>query len=114
MEYVYICPRCNKDIIYKSESGFQKAKEKQQLCRDCRDVIKGEAGEYYRACPKCEKIIYYKRKSDLQKAIKNNCACLSCSDNSGKFKKGELQIRSNNVAENSLDRLLDLSLQSFY
>lgn len=114
MNYIYICPRCSKEIVYKTLGRFERAKLNQVLCRDCKDVVRGEAGEYTRNCPECGKVIYYKRKSDLLKAVKIGSKCLSCADNAGKFKKGELQITSNNVAENKLDSLLDLSLQSFY
>lgn len=114
MEYIHICPKCKKEIVYKQKSNWEKAEKEGSLCSWCKDIVKGEAGEYNRPCPKCGKLIYYKRKSDLDKAIRANTKCLSCSDNSGKYKKGELQIRSNNISENNLDKLLDLSLQSFY
>lgn len=114
MEYIHICPRCNKEIVYKQKWSWEKAEKENSLCSNCKDLVKGEAGEYNRPCPECGKLIYYKRKSDLNWATKHNTKCLSCSNNSGKFKVGELHITSNNVAENNLDKLLDLSLQSFY
>lgn len=114
MEYIHICPKCKKEIVYKQKWSWEKVEKENSLCSWCKDIVKGEAGEYNRPCPKCGKLIYYKRKSDLDKAIRANTKCLSCSDNSGKYKKGEFQIRSNNIAENNLDKLLDLSLQSFY
>lgn len=114
MIYIHICPKCRKEIRYKQKWSWEKAEKENALCSTCKDLTKGEAGEYNRPCPECGKLIYYKRKSDLNYGIKANTKCLSCSNNSGKFKTGELHITSNNVAENSLDKLMDLSLQSFY
>lgn len=114
MQYIHVCPRCKKEITYKQKWSWEKSEKENSLCRDCKDIVKGEIGEYNRPCPGCGKLIYYKRKSDLNWAIKHCTKCLSCSSNSGKFKLGELHITSNNTSENNLDILMDMSLQSLY
>lgn len=110
MEYLYQCPKCGKVITYKQEKSYHKAKEKNQLCRSCRDA----SVKYVRVCPICGVSLSYKRKSDYMYAIRNNTKCIQCRQNSGQFKKGQCTSTVRNLPTYSLDRLLDMSNQSMY
>ena len=112
--FIHKCPKCGKEVIYKTKSGFNKAEKEGILCRNCRDLEKGLAENYNRKCPICGKTITYKRKSDWQKANKHNSKCLHCSDNLGKFKKGNKSITSTSIPKYSLDNLLNKSLEAYY
>lgn len=110
MEYIHICPKCGKEIKFKQKRRFDEAESENRLCPYCR-ITKIQ---YKRNCPICGREIIYKRKGDYDLAVKHNTKCLHCSENSGKFKSGILIHTSNNNPTYSLDKLLDLSNQSFY
>lgn len=118
MEFIIKCPRCGRDMIYKSKSGYKKALEENKVCRFCRDLIRGENGEYVRNCPECGKQIYYKRQSDFIKGIKQNTSCTKCRAKHSEttFKKGNKQCINNTSAipKYSLDNLLNDSLEAYY
>lgn len=110
MEYIHICPKCGRKVKFKQKGSFDKAEQKNQLCVTCRLT----QTVYKRNCPICGREITYKRKGDYNLAVKYNTKCNHCSENSGKFKSGVLMHTSNNSPTHSLEKLLDLSNQSFY
>ena len=120
MEYIHVCPKCGQITIYKRESVFIKAEQEKRLCQKCRDLASLGLEDFIRECPICGKIIKYKRKGDYISALKNNSCCKHCCENSGKFKKGfnekDFRIKNNPAIKPSynLDKLLDVSLESFY
>jgi hypothetical protein len=70
--------------------------------------------KYSRTCPNCGAEITYAYKSDLNKAIKRNSLCKHCAvSKSSIFQKGH-NLNDKVVRNNSLDKLLDKSLQSMY
>ena len=85
MEYKYYCPKCNKEIIYKMISAYNKAIDTNKLCANCTCKVKNLLENYKRFCPKCNKEISYNYKSDFLKAEEKNTLCKSCCTNSGKF-----------------------------
>lgn len=116
--FIYKCPKCGRDIVYKTKEGFEKAIKEIKVCRICRDLIRGENGEYVRDCPECGTKIFYKRQSDFVKAKKKNTLCLKCAakHSTSTFKPGQKQHENNISAKPiySLDSLLTDSLESYY
>lgn len=112
--YIHKCPKCGREVLYKTKSGFDKAENDGTLCRSCKDLENGLAANYTRKCPVCGREIKYKRKSDWQKANKANSKCIHCSDNAGKFKKGVKMITSTSIPKYSLDNLLNGTLEAYY
>ena len=62
--YIHKCPKCGREVLYKTKSGFDKAENERIFCRSCRDLEKGLETNYTRNCPVCGREIKYKRKSD--------------------------------------------------
>lgn len=116
MEFEYICPKCGKIEIFKSQKVIDRKIANNELCRNCKAKEKQASEHYSRLCPQCGKEIVYKYKSDFTKAIKNNSLCKSCAvSKSSIFQKGHTLNDKWTLRENSLDKLVSKkSLETFY
>ena len=120
MEYIHICPKCKQEVVYKQQWSFEEAEKENRLCLKCREQEKWDAMDLTRICSKCGKEIKYKRKGDYDAAVKANTVCKSCCENPYKFKKGindsdhRIKINPAMQPKDSLDALLDETIESFY
>ncbi len=75
------CPKCGKEIQYKSKGGYFRVIKTNATCKNCsRDNMraKDENMVYTRQCPNCNKEIIYKNKKTYNNAICKNSLCISC------------------------------------
>lgn len=116
MNFEYVCPKCGKVEIFKSQKTVDRKIASKELCRNCKAKEKQASEHYSRLCPECGKEIVYKYKSDFTKATKNNSLCKSCAvSRSSIFQKGHNLNDEWTVRENSLDKLVEnKSLETFY
>ena len=77
-------------------------------------VTDNEKEKYSRECPNCFNKLYYNWRSDFYTARKKESRCKSCMINNGHFKNEHKLNDKYNVAENSIDKLLNETNQSFY
>lgn len=91
------CPKCNKELTYKTKWRCLNAENKKYCCAVCRQIginhfiphrkKKFPNGrEYTRSCPRCKSIIKYKDRKGLWFGIKRNYVCKDC-------RKSDLRIK---------------------
>jgi hypothetical protein len=68
------CPKCGKEIKYKSTSHLNSAIKRKSTCKQCRytKII------HTRICPLCKEKIFYHHKYEIDNAIKKNLSCKMC------------------------------------
>jgi hypothetical protein len=70
--------------------------------------------KYSRQCPECGEKIYYNCKSDFYVGCKKNTKCSQCYNINTRFKSGHSLNETYSIRENSLDKLLEETTESFY
>lgn len=70
------CPKCNKVLLYKTETLRNKFDRKSTLCFECSRV--SSTDKWTRSCPVCNKKIVYNRQSNFCRAKTSNSVCFDC------------------------------------
>lgn len=82
MEYKRNCPNCNKEILYVSLKGLDRAIKINANCNKCAINLKnaqlGKNTSVIRICPKCNNEITYKSVGACTTAINKNSCCKKC------------------------------------
>ena len=110
MEYKRNCPKCDKELTYTDGGNFSRAKKRNSVCRNCKEMsndfkkklstywtgkkkknykrnpAKIQDKKYSRKCPDCDCDLYYTTKYNYEQAIKKNSRCNHCS----KVSKGDV------------------------
>lgn len=80
MEYIRFCPKCEKELKYRSKNAFSIANNKNKKCISCSKMGDNwvDVNNLKRKCPECEKVYEYSNITSYRTAIKNNSLCGSC------------------------------------
>ena len=93
------CPQCNKEILYTTENGYNRANRKNRLCNGCSNMIKrgtwvDKTKPFIKQCVDCGIDILYKSKSSY--LSKKERRCKECRDNHlSECRMGEIKKQYN-------------------
>jgi hypothetical protein len=79
--YTRNCPKCGKEIVYKSKWNRDKAERHSKLCHTCANIrLSIEVPDNLsRPCKTCEDILTYPNRNKYIASLKGNGNCYSCS-----------------------------------
>jgi hypothetical protein len=92
-KFVRICPKCQKNLFYKSLISYKRALKLNTVCKSCNNGHSNKIPynkKHYiteRNCPKCNKIIKYPSGNICYKAGQKNRVCRECNGTAIKHSK---------------------------
>lgn len=89
-KWVRQCPRCNKNIYYKTIKNYNYFCNKNTVCESCKEKDRTKNLLYKKICSGCNKELIYKSKKGFKKSSLKNSTCQSCSIKKSHKKRGHL------------------------
>ena len=87
-EFIWKCPKCNKDIVYLTKMGLKYATENNVNCKQCKqEAIKNR--RWYGKCFECGKELIYFTSSGLAYANKHKSTCKVCKSKAAVIRESE-------------------------